>query len=102
MTSYIAGAGGHRTRTALVISYYPALSLLTLVDGVTHGQDIFSKTIAYTESPLVQSAGGELLKLDDGMFYLMGGHVFMGTYREFEGADERTLTRHHKHHKGNS
>ena len=38
---------------------------------------------------LVQAAGGELLKLDDGMFYLVGGHVFTGAYRDFEAAAEK-------------
>ena len=71
---------------------YPVVSsvnLPALVEGVIHGKDTFSKTIAWTESPLVQSTGGELVKLDDGFFYLVGGHVFMGTYRSFEAADEK-------------
>ena len=42
------------------------------------------------ESPLVQSTGGNLIKLDDGLFYLVGGHVFMGSYRSFEAAGEKT------------
>jgi hypothetical protein len=53
------------------------------------GKDIFSKTIEWAESPLVQSTGGALLKLDDGFFYLVGGQVFMGSYRSFEAADEK-------------
>lgn len=57
------------------------------------GQDSFSHSIAFVKSPLVQVAGGELLKLDDGMFYIAGGHVFTGTYREFEGAGEKNSSK---------
>ena len=53
------------------------------------GKNTFSNTIAWAESPQVQSTGGELVKLDDGFFYLIGGHVFTGTYRGFEAADEK-------------
>ena len=34
-----------------------------------------------------------MLKLDDGMFYIAGGHIFTGTYREFEGAEEKNSTK---------
>jgi hypothetical protein len=93
-TLYLAGGYGQNSRGEWVT--YPVISavnLPALVDGVMHGQDVFSKTISYTESPLVQSTGGELLKLDDGMFYLVGGHVFMGTYSEFETGDEKNTHR---------
>jgi hypothetical protein len=63
------------------------------VEGVSHGKDTFSKTIAWGESPLVQSTGGALIKLDDGFFYLVGGHVFMGSYRSFEAAGERNTNK---------
>jgi len=89
-TLYLAGGYGQNSQGDWVT--YPILSavnLPALVDGVMHGRDTFSNSIAYTESPLLQSTGGELLKLDDGMFYLVGGHVFMGTYRAFEAADEK-------------
>jgi hypothetical protein len=33
------------------------------------------------------------LKLDDGTFYIAGGHVFTGTYREFETAEEKNELR---------
>jgi len=67
-----------------------SVNLPALVDGVIHHKDTFSKTIAWAESPLVQSTGGELVRLDDGFFYLIGGHVFTGSYRSFEAADEKT------------
>jgi hypothetical protein len=89
-TLYLAGGYGENSAGELVT--YPVLSsvnLPALMDGVIHGKDTFSKTIAWAESPLVQSAGGGLLKLDDGLFYLIGGHVFMGSYRGFEAADEK-------------
>lgn len=89
-TLYLAGGYGQNSQGDWVT--YPILSavnLPALVDGVIQGRDTFSNTIAYTESPLVQSTGGELLKMDDGKFYLVGGHVFTGTYRAFEAADEK-------------
>jgi hypothetical protein len=86
-------AGGYGVNSAGETVTYPVLSavnLPALVKGVIDGKDSFSRTIAYVESPLVQSTGGALLKLDDGFFYLVGGHVFMGSYRAFEAADEKT------------
>jgi hypothetical protein len=90
-TLYIAGGYGLNSEGKWVT--YPLLSsvdLPSLVAGVIQGRDTFSKTIAFARNPLVQSAGGELLKLDDGMFYLAGGHVFSGSYRDFEGGGEET------------
>jgi hypothetical protein len=90
-TLYMAGGYGENTQGKWVT--YPVLSsvnLPALVEGVMRGADTFSETIAWANSPLVQSAGGDLLKLDDGMFYLAGGHVFMGTYRDFEGTNEHS------------
>ena len=90
-TLYIAGGYGENSNHELVT--YPVLSavnLPALVQGVMAGKDSFSKTISYVESPLVQSTGGNLIKLDDGLFYLVGGHVFMGSYRSFEAAGEKT------------
>ncbi len=90
-TLYLAGGYGVNSEGKWVT--YPIISsvnLPSLIMGVIKGQDTFSKTISWTASPLVQSAGGELLKLDDGMFYLAGGHVFTGTYREFEGGNEQS------------
>jgi len=89
-TLYLAGGYGMNSAGKWVT--YPILSavdLPSLVMGVIQGQDTFSKTIVWTQSPLVQSAGGELLKLDDGMFYLAGGHVFTGSYRDFEAGNEQ-------------
>jgi hypothetical protein len=90
-TLYLAGGYGENSSGEMVT--YPILSsvnLPALVRGVTKGKDTFSSTVSYVKSPLVQSTGGELLKLDDGLFYLVGGHVFMGSYRAFEAAAEKT------------
>jgi hypothetical protein len=89
-TLYLAGGYGENSKGELIT--HPVISsvnLPALVDGVIHGRDTFSKTIAWAESPLVQSTGGSLLKLDDGNFYLIGGHIFTGSYRSFEAADEK-------------
>jgi hypothetical protein len=90
-TLYLAGGYGENSTGEMVT--YPVVSsvnLPALVDGVMHHKDTFSKTIAFAETPLVQSTGGALVKLDDGYFYLIGGHVFMGSYRGFEAAGEKT------------
>ena len=90
-TLYLAGGYGENSTGEMVT--YPVISsvnLPALVDGVVHRKDTFSKTIAFAETPLVQSTGGALVKLDDGYFYLIGGHVFMGSYRGFEAAGEKT------------
>ncbi|MBV8843606.1 MAG: hypothetical protein JO307_12430 [Bryobacterales bacterium] len=89
-TLYLAGGYGANSNGKLVT--YPVLSrvdLQALVKGVVAGTDTFSDTIRWTTSTLVQSAGGELLKLDDGSFYLAGGHVFTGSYRDFEAGNEQ-------------
>jgi hypothetical protein len=89
-TLYLVGGYGQNSAGETVT--YPILSavnLPALVSGVTQGKDTFSQTISYVESKLVQSTGGELVKLDDGFFYLVGGHVFMGSYRAFEAASEK-------------
>jgi hypothetical protein len=93
-TLYLVGGYGQNSAGEMVT--YPLVSsvnLPALVQGVTRGKDTFSNTIAWAESPLVQSTGGELVKLDDGFFYLIGGHVFMGTYRSFEASDEKNSTK---------
>ncbi len=93
-TLYLAGGYGENSAGEPVT--YPVVSsvnLPALVEGVIHGKDTFSKTIAWAESPLVQSTGGDLTKLDDGFFYLVGGHVFMGSYRSFEAADEKNTAK---------
>lgn len=89
-TLYIAGGYGQNSQGAWVT--YPVLSavnLPALIEGVEAGRDSFASTIAHTESPLVQVTGGELLKLDDGLFYVAGGHDFEGSYGEFEAGDEK-------------
>ncbi len=89
-TLYVAGGYGKNSKGEYLT--YPVLSsvhLPSLIEGVMKGKDSFSATIAHAESPLVQSTGGELLKLDDGHFYLMMGHVFMGRYSEFEANNEK-------------
>ena len=93
-TLYLAGGYGQDSRGNWVT--YPILSsvhLPSLVEGVMRGEDSFSRSIAFVESPLVQTAGGELLKLDDGNFYIAGGHVFTGSYRDFEAANEQNSAR---------
>ncbi len=89
-TLYLAGGYGQNSNGEWVT--YPILSAVNLpllVGGLMQGRDLFSASISYTESPLVQSTGGQLLKLDDGKFYLIGGHVFTGSYRAFEATDEK-------------
>ncbi len=90
-TLYLVGGYGQNSAGDMVtFPLVSSVNLPALVAGVMRHQDTFSKTISWAESPLVQSAGGALLKLDDGFFYLIGGHVFMGSYRSFEAADEKT------------
>jgi len=89
-TLYLAGGYGQDATGAW--RTYPLLSavhLPSLVKAITEGSDL-SEAITYTKSPLVQAAGGELMKLDDGLFYLIGGHVFTGSYRDFEAAEEKS------------
>jgi len=58
-----------------------------LIDGIMAGH-IPTQSIAVASTPLVQSAGGGLLKLPDGYFYLVMGHSFQGSYTTFEGLGE--------------
>jgi hypothetical protein len=90
-TLYLAGGYGANSEGELVTyAILSSVDLPSLVESVIKGQEAFSSTIAWTATPLAQSAGGELLKLDDGMFYLAGGHAFTGAYRDFEGGNEQT------------
>jgi hypothetical protein len=69
---------------------YPVMSqvdLPKLIEGVMKGR-LPAEVIAVAQTPLVQSAGGELIKLADGCFYLVMGHVFIGSYTSFEGHGE--------------
>jgi hypothetical protein len=85
---YVAGGYGQDSSghwvTSQVIS---KVSLPQFIDGVEKGT-IPEESIRFTESPIVQSAGGELVKLGDGCFYLVMGHVFTGSYTAFEGQGE--------------
>jgi hypothetical protein len=67
------------------------VNLSALVDGVMHGR-IPAESISFARSPLVQSAGGGLIKLPDGYFYLVMGHSFQGSYTAFEGRSEKNST----------
>jgi len=92
-TLFLAGGYGQNVAGAWVT--YPILSavrLPALVKAITEQRDV-SAAITYTENPSVQVTGAELLKLDDGMFYLVGGHVFTGSYRDFEGAQEKNTAK---------
>jgi hypothetical protein len=64
------------------------VNLPALVEGVMHGR-IPAESISFARSPLVQAAGGGLIKLADGYFYLVMGHSFQGSYTAFEGRSER-------------
>ena len=63
------------------------IDLPGLIDGVMEGR-IPASSILFASTPLVQSAGGELVKLADDYFYLVMGHVFTGSYTAFEGRGE--------------
>ena len=68
---------------------YPLVSqvdLPELIESVMHGRA--PSSVAFVQSDLVQSAGGELAKLPDGYFYLVMGHSFQGSYTAFEGQGE--------------
>ena len=85
---YIAGGYGQNAHGDWVT--FPMLTkvdLPRLIDGVMRGH-VRSDSIGFVSSPLVQSAGGELVKLGDGCFYLVMGHVFIGSYTAFEGQGE--------------
>src|ERR1700686_651501 len=85
---YICGGYGPDHRGQLLT--FPRVSqidLPLLIDGVMEGR-LPASSIMFASSPLVQSAGGELVKLADDYFYLVMGHVFMGSYTAFEGRAE--------------
>jgi hypothetical protein len=64
------------------------INLPVLVEGVIHGR-IPAESISFGRSSLVQSTGGGLVKLSDGYFYVVMGHLFQGTYTAFEGRGEK-------------
>jgi hypothetical protein len=59
-----------------------------MIDEVMRGQ-LSGQGIAFAQTPLVQSTGGELIKLRNGYFYLVMGHNFQGNYTAFEGQAEK-------------
>ncbi|MEQ1947681.1 MAG: hypothetical protein ABL995_10865, partial [Bryobacteraceae bacterium] len=91
-TLYVTGGYG-RNSAGLWVTY-PVLSsvrLPQLVEAVVDRKGSAAAAVHYVESPLAQISGGEMLKLGDA-FYFIGGHVFMGTYSEFEAAGEKNST----------
>ena len=87
---YIAGGYGQDSSGHWVT--FPVISKIDLpglIDGVMQAKP-FADSIALTSSTLVQSAGGDLMKLPDNYFYVVMGHVFMGTYTAFEGYGEHS------------
>jgi hypothetical protein len=87
---YIAGGYGQDSSGHWVTSQVVSkIDLPAFISGVEKGS-IPEESISFTESPLVQSAGGELVKLSDGYFYLVMGHIFTGSYTSFEGQNEKS------------
>ncbi len=87
---YLAGGYGRDHNGQWVT--FPILSqvdLPQLINGVIEGK-LPAASIVFASSPLVQSAGGELIKLGDDDFYLVMGHIFTGTYTAFEGQGEKS------------
>jgi hypothetical protein len=64
------------------------VNLPKLIDGIVGGT-LPAESISFGRSPVVQSTGGGLTKLDDGYFYLVMGHSFQGSYTAFEGRGEQ-------------
>jgi len=84
---YICGGyGKDRNDKWLTFPLISQIDLPSLIEGVSQGR-LPASSIRFASTPLVQSAGGELLKLG-GDFYLVMGHVFTGTYTAFEGHGE--------------
>ena len=90
-TLYIAGGYGQDHLSNWVT--YPLLSrvsLPALIDGIMHGR-LQASAISFVSTPLVQSAGGHLAMLPDGLLYLLMGQVFTGSYTSFEGHGEKNV-----------
>jgi hypothetical protein len=85
---YICGGYGkdHRDQW-LTFPVISQIDLPSLIDGVMGGR-LLPSSVAFASTPLVQSSGGELVKLADDYFYLAMGHVFMGSYTAFQGHGE--------------
>jgi hypothetical protein len=85
---YICGGYGQdHTGKWVTFPTISQVDLPELIDAVTAGH-LPSTGIVFAKTPLVQSTGGELIKLPDGYFYLVMGHSFEGTYTGFEGQRE--------------
>ncbi|PWU08818.1 MAG: hypothetical protein C5B51_07255 [Terriglobia bacterium] len=85
---YIAGGYGQdRAGNWVTFPLISQVDLPSLIDGVMKNQ-LSGVSIAFARSPLVQSAGGQLMKLPDGYFYVVMGHLFQGNYGAFEGQGE--------------
>ncbi len=85
---YIAGGYGQDSSGHWVT--FPLLSrvdLPSLIHGVMQGK-LVADSVAFSRSTLVQSAGGDLIKLADDYFYVVMGHVFTGSYTAFEAQGE--------------
>jgi len=83
-------AGGYGQNEAGEWLTYPLLSVVSLpamIDGVIKGR-VPGEAVKFIKSADVQSSGGELLKMPGGDFYLVMGHVFMGSYSAFESHSE--------------
>lgn len=57
------------------------IDLDKLIDAVESGdQQKLVDAMKFGQSPFVESTGGELYKVDD-LFYMVGGHIFNGTFQ---------------------
>ncbi len=84
---YICGGYGEDSKGKWVTyALISEVDVPRLIDSVMHGRA--PAGISFGSSDLVQSTGGELLKLPDGLFYLVMGHSFQGSYTAFEGQGE--------------
>jgi len=85
---YIAGGYGEDgTGKWVTVPVISRVDLPQLIESVMHGK-IAAASVSFAESKAVQSAGGGLIKLADGFFYLVMGHTFNGSYLAFEGQAE--------------
>jgi hypothetical protein len=85
---YVAGGYGQDSSGHWVT--FPSISKIDLprfIEGVMKGH-FAGESVTFTSSALVQSAGGELIRMPGGNFYFVMGHVFTGSYTAFEGQGE--------------
>src|SRR4030095_14490168 len=87
-TLYICGGYGQaangKWKTFDVIS---RINLPNFIEGVIRGR-FSTGSVSFAVTPLVRSTGGGVTRLNDGYFYLVMGHSFMGSYTAFEGHQE--------------